>query len=103
MQELRFSYVVHRFYVYNIYIYIYATDIKSLVPEVGNLNPFAKNCFLKRWDHGKNSYERRVYESVDDNSLYLRLYLNIRQKKGLGSNGFNLLYNHTSTCDYKIV
>ena len=33
---------------------------------------------------GKISYECRVYESVDDKSLAVRLYLNIRRKKGFG-------------------
>ena len=33
----------------------------------------------------KISYERRVYESIDDKSLYLRLHLKIEQKIKCGN------------------
>ena len=40
--------------------------------------------FKKRRGHGKNSYERRAYESVDEGSLSYRLYIKIWREKGFG-------------------
>ena len=40
-----------------------------LVPEGTNILRIAKISFKKKGIKEKNSYERRVYESVDDESL----------------------------------
>ena len=44
-------------------------EINPLVSKGRNVYPIAKISFLKRRDHGKISYGRRAYESVDDKSI----------------------------------
>ena len=49
--------------------------------------------FKKRRDKWKNSYERRVYESVDDKSLYILGYISkIDGKNNSGNKGLNITF-----------
>ena len=51
-------------------VFIFASNDNSLVPEILNINPFAKICFYeKKASSKKISNERPAYESVDDKSL----------------------------------
>ena len=51
------------------------TIINLLVPESRNIYRIAKISFKKRRDQGKISYERLVYESVNDESLSKARYI----------------------------
>ena len=57
--------------MYNIYIIIdkYIIYILNMILPKGNTTYRIAKISFKKGDHGKNSFERRVYESVDNNSL----------------------------------
>ena len=44
-------------------------ELNPLLPNANYSYPIIKISFLKKKGPRKNSYERRVYESVDDESL----------------------------------
>ena len=59
------------------------------MPEGTNIYSIAKISFLKNEGiKEKNSYERRIYESVDDESLYIFSYISKFDGKNVsGTNG----------------
>ena len=62
-----------------------------LVPEGRNIYCITKILFLKRRDQEKISYERRIYESVDDESLFLSYISKFDGENVSGTNGIIML------------